>query len=745
MEYAYPGIVLFLFLLAIVDLSVGVSNDAVNFLSAAVGAKAASLRRILIIASAGILLGAATGNGMMEIARHGIFRPEHFHFAELMCIFLAVAVSDVILLDVFNSLGLPTSTTVSMIFELLGASFVIALFKLHGAAGEALRLTDLLNTERALTVIIGIFLSVALAFLFGALVQWLTRLLFTFHYRRAAAWKELFFSSFAALCIAYFMLIKGLKGSTLLTPELRAWTEGHPWLLWLGGMAVSLGVMAVLQRCGVHLLKGVVLLGTFALAMAFAGNDLVNFIGVTLAGYDSYADFRHHADGATPDAYLMSALNAPASVPPVLLLAAGGIMVFALITSRKARRVLQTSIDLSRQDEGEESFGSSAVARSIVRSVTGLSESIARLMPTGIQRWVEHRFERPADLRTDGAAFDLLRASVNLVAAALLIALGTSLKLPLSTTYVAFMVAMGTSLADRAWGRESAVYRVSGVVTVIGGWFVTAGAAFLFAAVVVSVLYWGGMAGAVLMMAVAVLLLVRSRWFDRRRTRQPVEEQGSQILNADDPATVWQNLRLHVAATQSALLYFTAETYRTMFQAFSREELRSLRLARVQIVEQKELIRAARRLESRGLQRLDRRLAFQKNAWYYLCSNSCLQLLNTLHRICDPMKEHTDNSFPPLPALYVEEFAPLCDAVAQLLERIAGAVRSGDYTDAYALSVEGKNLKRRLSDLRTRQTARLTADRESLKVSLVYLNLIQESHELLSQVRNLLRGSVKFT
>ena len=508
MESIYLGIVIFLFLLAIFDLTVGVSNDAVNFLNSAIGAKAASFKTIILIAAVGIFCGATMSNGMMEIARHGIFRPEAFHFNELMCIFLAVMVTDVVLLDIFNTLGMPTSTTVSMVFELLGGTFALAMLKI-AAGPESLTFAELLNTEKALTVILGIFLSVAIAFFFGTLVQYLSRIIFTFNYTTKLKWTIGLFGGIAVTAIIYFMLIKGIKDASFMTDAHKLWVKDNT-LTIVGGCFVFFTVlMQILHWCKVNVFKVIVLLGTFALAMAFAGNDLVNFVGVPLAGFSSYTDFMANGNGVAND-YLMGALNEPAKTPFIFLFLSGVIMVISLITSKKAQNVIKTSVDLSRQDDGNEMFGSSAIARSLVRSMTTLGNNISKIIREKVKVWLDSRFNKDEAILANGAAFDLVRASVNLVLAGLLIALGTSLKLPLSTTYVAFMVAMGSSLADRAWGRESAVFRVTGVLSVIGGWFITAGAAFIICFFVTMIMYFGGMTAMVIMIGVAAFILIRS-------------------------------------------------------------------------------------------------------------------------------------------------------------------------------------------------------------------------------------------
>ncbi len=471
MDILFLCVVVFLFLLAVFDLSVGVSNDAVNFLNSAIGSKAASFKRVLIVASIGVFIGAAMSNGMMDIARHGIFRPEHFSFYDLICIFMAVMVTDIILLDMFNSLGMPTSTTVSMVFELLGATFVVSLIKMAGDT-TGLGFDDLLNTEKALSVIIGIFLSVAIAFVFGTLVQFVSRMVFSFNYRSRLKWKIGIFGGLCATAIIYFLLIKGAKDLTFMTPEVKGWINENT-LLIVGCCFVGFTLlMQLLHALGVNVLKVIVLMGTFALAMAFAGNDLVNFIGVPLTGLASYKDYVANG-GGDASGFLMGSLNGPSDTPLYFLIGAGLIMVVSLATSKKARRVAQTEIGLGSQNVGDEMFGSSRIARRVVRWSLSLMAWVRRVTPLRVRAWFHRRFNVDDTIMDQGAAFDLIRGSVNLVLAGALIALGTSLKLPLSTTFVTFMVAMGTSLADRAWGRESAVFRITGVISVIGGWFLT--------------------------------------------------------------------------------------------------------------------------------------------------------------------------------------------------------------------------------------------------------------------------------
>ena len=737
-ELSYMFVIAFMFVLAIIDLTVGVSNDAVNFLSSAVGSRAAKIKHVLIVAAVGVFVGAAFSSGMMDVARHGIFDPGFFTFKNVMCIYLAVVISDVFLLDLFNSLGLPTSTTVSMVFELLGASFITALLS---SSGEGL---GMLNTDRAMTIIISIFLSVAIAFVFGLIVQWISRVIFTFHYRKNLSAKIGLFGGFASTAIIYFMIVKGLKGSSLkamLPANVQEFVFEETGMFILCAFVVLTCLMQLLHFCKVNVLKVVVLMGTFSLAMAFAGNDLVNFIGVTLAGLESFLTF---VDNGGDVSMSMGSLNLPAKTNILFLIGAGAVMVYALFTSKKARKVLQTSIDLSsQQNEEGELFGTSSVARNLVRAVTKMVDAVLRNTPESVKKWVGKRFA-PLEERED-VAFDLVRASVNLVLAGLLIAVGTSLKLPLSTTYVTFMVGMGSSLADRAWGRESAVYRVTGVVSVIGGWFITAGAAFIIAALVATVMNYGGIYAMYVMIAVVIYLLIRSHInYNKKKSAEKVDEKMNIILKSDNQDEVWHNLKGHAAETLTHTLEFSAEAYKKMFDSFSKDALRPLKSTLIKIVEEKALMKKQRRSETRGLQRIDQQVAFERSTWYHLCTNSCQQMLNTLTRIGEPMREHADHSFNPLSQSYVDEFSPYCRDVYYVLKDINEIIATGDYSTAEEVSTRAKNLKHKLANLRKEQTLRLHQSGGSLRMDFVYLNLIQESHELLSEVRNLLRGSNKF-
>ena len=745
METMFLGIVVFLFLLAIFDLVVGVSNDAVNFLNSAIGSKAASFKLVISVAAVGVFFGAALSNGMMEIARHGIFQPEHFYFQELMCIFLAVMVTDVILLDIFNTLGMPTSTTVSMVFELLGGTFVLALIKIAMDETGMLGFGDLLNTEKALSVIIGIFLSVAIAFFFGTIVQYISRLIFTFNYTGRLKYTIGLFGGVAATAIIYFMLIKGLKDSSFMTAENKLWVKENTLMLTTYCFIAFTVLMQILHWCKVNVFKVIVLMGTFALATAFAGNDLVNFIGVPLAGLASFQDFVANGNGE-PMGFLMSSLNGPAKTPFIYLFAAGAIMVVALVTSKKAKKVIKTSVDLSRQDEGDEMFGSSGVARSIVRNTMNAGQAISKFIPDSIKTWADKRFCKDVMVMENGAAFDLVRASVNLVLAGLLIALGTSLKLPLSTTYVTFMVAMGTSLADRAWGRETAVYRITGVLSVIGGWFITAGAAFTICALVTLLMYYGGFIAMFAMIGLVIFLLIRSeRAYSKKQKNEKANDViFKQLLASQDLKERWSLLRQHVNNNHVDMFDFIMATYTQITNGFINEDIKSLRKAMIRTGEEKQSLKKSRRKEIIGLRRIDKFAAIEKNTWFHLGSNSCEQMLYCMKRICEPCKEHVDNNFKPLSERARNEFIPVRDEMIALMTQARDVIISGDYDKADAILKDGDGLKVKISTLRRHQMNRIHDESVNVKTALVYLNILQESQELVSSWRHLLRASRMF-
>ena len=744
METIYLGIVLFLFVLAIFDLVVGVSNDAVNFLNSAIGAKAASFKTIIFIAGVGVFIGAALSNGMMDIARHGIYQPQHFYFAEIMCIMLAVMLTDVVLLDVFNTMGMPTSTTVSMVFELLGGTFALALIKVYSSEGT-LGLGDLINTDKALSVIMAIFVSVAIAFFFGMLVQWLARIVFSFNYKKNMKYSIGIFGGIAATSIIYFMLIKGLKDSSFMTAEYKDWIHNNTWMLTGAFFVFFTILMQVLHICKVNVFKVVVLLGTFALALAFAGNDLVNFIGVPLAGYSSFMDYTANGQAAGADGYLMTSLLGPAKTPWYFLFGSGAVMVIALATSKKAHNVIKTSVDLSRQDEGEENFGSTPIARTLVRFSLTLANGISKITPEGAKRWMDTRFRKDEAILADGAAFDLVRASVNLVLAGLLIALGTSLKLPLSTTYVTFMVAMGTSLADRAWGRDSAVFRITGVLSVIGGWFITAGAAFTICFFVALVIYYGGTTAIVVLIALAVFMLIRSQvMYKKRKEKEKGSETLKQLLSSTDNNEVLKLLQIHTREELGKVLAFTEENFERTSTSFLHENLRGLRRSMGAVKFEKQLIKQMKRTGTLAMSHLDNNTILEKGLYYYQGNDFASELVYSVGRLCEPCLEHVDNNFVPLDAIQKGEFADVTEDITYLLQVCRNRITNNDYEGMEADIRKANELNGQLAHLKREELQRIQSHTGSIKVSMVYLTMVQEAQNVVTYASNLLKVSRKF-
>ena len=757
MNTLFLGIVTFLIVLAVFDLVVGVSNDAVNFLNSAIGAKVARYRTIVTIASIGVFAGAALSNGMMDVARHGIMTPQYFSFYDVMCVFLAVMVTDVVLLDVFNTLGMPTSTTVSMVFELLGGAFAIALLQiLHGATaadGTLLSLGDLLNTEKAISVILGIFLSVAIAFVLGMLVQWVARVVFTFTYRVngrttdqsgkmgslvASSLKIGIFGGLSVTAIVWFLLINGLKSSSLMTPELKEMVSQNTLLIIGGGAAVFSVLLTLLSAMKLPVLKFVVLLGTFALAMAFAGNDLVNFVGVPLTGLEAYQDYMANGNGESQD-YMMYSLMDSAHTPALYLIAAGVVMVLALVFSKKAQNVVKTSVDLSRQDEGDEMFGSSGVARTLVRTSRNMANGMASVVPNGVARWIDSRFNADAAVLKRGAAFDEIRATVNLVLAGALVALGTSFKLPLSTTYVTFMVAMGASLADRAWSRESAVFRITGVLSVIGGWFITAGVAFMLCFLVCIALFFGSFVAMAVAIALAIFLLIRSHLrYEKSNKTSEADELFDRIVRSSDKAECWILLRQHVALTITHQLQLVAETYKSMTDAFFYEDYRTLKRTAAVTENQRKDIKRQRRKQIMAQRRIDPMLSIEKGTWYFLTINSLAQMVYCLKRMGEPCLEHVGNNFSPVPSKYIQEFIQMRNEILQLFNRACHAETMA------LIRGDAEKLQSQLSDYRRTIIHDIQAKQLNIESMTVFLNLVQESQQLLSALRHTVRGANKF-
>lgn len=738
METLFLGIVVCLFILAAFDLYVGVSNDAVNFLNSAIGSKSAKYRTIVWVAAIGVFAGCLLSNGMMDIARHGIFHPSNFSFEDVMIIYVTVMVTDIVLLDIFNSFGMPTSTTVSMVFELLGAGFALTMLQMMDS--NALAFGDYLNNDKAIQVILGIFLSVPLAFLFGTFVQSIARVVFTFNYKPRMKYLIGIFGGIAITSILYFMLFKGLKDMSFMSKELIAQMSDNLGLI-LGSLFVGFSILCqLLHLLKVNVFKVIVMVGTFALAMAFAGNDLVNFIGVPLAGHSAFLDFTAHGGGDV-SGFMMTSLESSAETPFYFLIAAGAVMVFALMTSKKAQRVTKTEVGLATKQEGEELFGSSVAARSLVRFTTRTITAIADATPRRLGNWINRRFAPvPEDPKYAGAAYDLVRASINLCMASLLIALGTSLKLPLSTTFVTFMVAMGTSLADRAWTRESAVFRVTGVLSVIGGWFLTAGAAFGAAFVVALAMYFGGIVVIFALVILALGLIIHSqvKFAKKQEDEQTGDTLFQSIMACEDEDAINQMLCKHLTISTAEELDFFTQNLVKSTDGFFTETRRPMRRVERDLEAHKRVLKNLRRRETLCLRRANNVVGLRLSTPFHLVHNHLRQMLSGLMRINDSTLEHVDNNFVPVDKHYAERFCALRDKYVLLIGQITESLRADRREDikthkhhCEALREEFRSFRHSvLDDVQNSQK------RINLNTSNLFLHVLQETEQLVKETRS---------
>lgn len=578
MQDLYLLFVVLFFVLAISDLIVGVSNDAVNFLNSAIGSKVASRKVILTIAGLGILAGATFSSGMMEVARKGIFNPEYFVYGEIMIIFLAVMITDILLLDFFNTIGLPTSTTVSIVFELLGAAVAMAAIKVLGSSGSILAITDYINSSQATIIISGIFLSIGIAFVVGAIAQMISRLLFSFHYEKANKLVIALWSGASMTAMTYFLVFKGIKGASFVDDAFLDWIQSEIWIFSLATMAIWTVTIFLLLLKKINVFRPVVLFGTFSLAMAFASNDLVNFIGVPIAGFESYLHWTE--SGQDPFALGAGFLREPVRTSTYLLLLAGMVMTATLWLSSKARSVTDTEVNLGRQDSGHERFAPNLLSRSIVQGTLQAVKFVTGLIPATWKEKAGHHYRPVTETSVDKPAFDLIRASVNLTTASILIAYATSLKLPLSTTYVSFMVAMGSSLADKAWGRDSAVFRVAGVLNVIGGWFTTAFVAFLAASIITILIYYFNITAIILLILFAIFFVYRSFSYhqskERKNEARISHERKEDVIPMED---LMNKLSLRI----NSLLDTLSNTYDQAIEGLIREDKEQLHQAAISI------------------------------------------------------------------------------------------------------------------------------------------------------------------
>ncbi len=749
MENFYLIIVVVLFALAISDLIVGVSNDAVNFLNSAFGSKAAPRWAIMIIASLGILVGATFSSGMMEVARKGIFHPDQFYFAEIMIIFIAVMLTDIILLDFYNTIGLPTSTTVSIVFELLGAAVAVAVVKIMNSTDQTmLDLGNYINSAKALAIITGILLSVVIAFLSGSLVQWVTRFIFTYRFEKTFKYFGAIFGGFAITAITYFILIKGAKGSSFISKETLNWIKDNTLTIiavCFVGWTVVLQMLVWFVR--LNILKVIVLVGTFALAMAFAGNDLVNFIGVPLAGFKSFQAWAS-TPGTDPYGMTMGILGEKVQTETYLLIIAGIIMTVTLWFSKKAKTVTETEIGLSNQNEGEEKFGSSFFARLLVRRSLSANSTFKNVLPLRIQTGIQNRFKKadnPAGIdKKDMPAFDMIRASVNLTVASILISIGTSLKLPLSTTYVTFMVAMGSSLSDRAWDRDSAVYRITGVLTVIGGWFFTAFSAFTAAFIFSSLINWLGGYAIIGLLGMAIFFVVRSHIFHKKKTNKQdlVEDTDEEDASIIIKGEIFEQLTHAVAVVTTKI----PKVYGKIVNGLAFEERTNL----------KESLKKVRKLDKEAKALKDqvpfvvKRLtedSITSGPFYVQLLDYLREIAHSINFIAEPVFDYVDNNHKSMVPEQIEELNTIQTKLEDFFKTINRLLKDNNYEldQIERAFAKQKDLLTSLRKFRKEQIRRIKAEKVGTRNSVLYLGVINETKNLVLYSGNLLKASRDFT
>jgi phosphate/sulfate permease len=749
MENFYIVLVVILFALAISDLIVGVSNDAVNFLNSAIGSKAAPKWLIFLMASLGVLVGATFSNGMMEVARKGIFHPDMFFFSEIMIIFLAVMITDVILLDMFNTFGMPTSTTVSIVFELLGAAVTVSVVKIKAAGGSALmELSQYINSDKALAIITGILLSVIIAFTVGAIIQYITRLIFSFNYRRPMKYLGSLYGGLAITAITYFMLIKGMKGSSYGDLQLESGISVAEWFILNTGLILvfSLVFWTILIQLlkwifNIKILKVVVLVGTFALAMAFAGNDLVNFIGVPLAGFNSFKAWIA-SGGAAPDSFSMEMLAGKVPTPSYMLLIAGLIMIITLIMSKKAQSVVATSVDLSRQNEGSERFDSSFAARILVRTTTQFHKKVFNVLPESLIKTINSRFEHASIERPDDPeppAFDKIRASVNLVVASILIAIGTSLKLPLSTTYVTFMVAMGTSLADGAWDRESAVYRISGVIAVIGGWFLTALIAFTVSGLIAMFISLGGNLLIFVFIAVAIFMVIRTHlMFNKRKETLKVEEEDT----IDEADAFEQIIEKSLKQVVRAII-FTNNIISLGVEGFLKEDRGKLKQASKTC---KEFSKKAKKNKDRVYSTVQQLAegSLDTSHFYVQIMDYKREMAHAVHFLTEPMIEHLENNHKPFNAEQNKELMEMLGMLDSFFNFALHTVKEEKFENLDALISDREKIFEFLGKIEKNQIKRIKNKDVNTRNSQLFFKIDSEIKNLLLHTINVIKSERDF-
>jgi hypothetical protein len=743
MSEIYFVIIIVLFTLAVFDLFVGVSNDAVNFLNSAIGSKAAPKWIIFGVASLGILAGATFSDGMMEIARKGIFNPQMFFFSDVMTIFLAVIVTDILVIDLFNTYGFPTSTSVSVVFELLGASVSVSLIKIKATGDSIATLGKYINSEKALIIITGILVSIVIAFVVGAFIHWLTRFLFSFRYEKKLKYLGSIYGGLAIAFITYFLIVIGAKGASFMTPEVKERISTNMVQIFLCCFifwTITLQIFRWLFK--IDILKIIVLVGTFALAMAFAGNDMVNFIGVPLAGFASFNGWI--ASGLPANEMTMEFLSGEVRTPSYFLIIAGLIMAVTLVTSKKSRMVVKTSVDLSRQSEGEERFESSAISRFVVSVCVSTSQFVSKITPKSVSRIIAHQFEpipvNNAIALTDQPAFDKLRAASNLMVASILISVGTSLKLPLSTTYVTFMVAMATSLTDRAWGRESAVYRVSGVFAVIGGWFLTALVSFTAALIMAQIIFWGGNVAKIVLPLIVIFIMIRSQiFFKRKSEKEEVPEEEDLVDSNENASKILEKCNKN---TIKAIIS-TSKAYFLCFEGFFNDDKQQLKNAMQEVEEFNSNAKQLKNNVLKSIQKLQQD-QIETGHYYVQIIDYIREMAHSINFVVKPVYTHFENKHKPFNEEQIAQFNDFGIELNNFFNFSLHLLKEKRFEDLEELIVKRDLLVEKLKNLEKSQIKRIKNNAVSTRNSVLYLNIISETKSLLFNLINVIKAQRDF-
>ena len=729
-------------ILATIDLVVGVSNDAVNFLNSAIGSKAIAIRNIMIIASIGVFFGAITSSGMMEVARKGIFNPGMFMFQDIMFIFMAVMITDILLLDVFNTLGMPTSTTVSIVFELLGAAVAISLIKISQNDAESINaIWNYINYEKASLIIFGILLSVVVAFSVGAIVQLISRLIYSFNFEKRPSYINALFGGFAITAITYFIIIKGMKGTPYYN-DVKYLIEDNTLSIIVGSFLFWTIISQVfIKFFNLNVLKLIIGIGTFSLAMAFSGNDLVNFIGVPIAAWNSYEAWS--ISGIEANAFSMEILAEKVPSNVWLLLIAGAIMVITLWTSSKARNVIKTGIDLSRQGDGYEKFQPNPLSRLVVRASMGINAGLTYVLPAKIISYVDSKFQKPVielpkDKTYELPAFDMVRASVNLIVAGILISIATSLKLPLSTTYVTFMVAMGTSLADRAWGRESAVYRVAGVINVVGGWFLTAITAFLAAGLVAYLISWDMVMIPILFIFVA-FLIGRNTIIHRKKSKEVKKQEYIQRADLITINGVIEESADHISSVANRL----NKLYTNVVDDLSKHDLNKLRKTDKHVEKLNNEIDNLKDGVFYFIKSLDD-TSVQASKFYVLVLGYLQDVAQSISYISRISYRHVNNNHKNLKKGQLKDLKEIDYQLTELLGKVSTVFDLRAFDDLEEILIEKQDLLKDVSDSIEKQVTRIRQEESSPKNTTLYFSILLETQDLITALMSLLQTYEEF-